>query len=301
MINQFADLPVFVTVVDCGSFSQAAKQLNLTKSAVSKRISHLEDGLGIRLLNRTTRKLSLTEAGQRYYDYASQALSLAKRGVDAVSELHGSPQGRLKITAPMTFGVLHVAPLISEFLGRYPEVEIDLQLEDKMVDLVEGGFDLGIRIGHLPDSNLIAKRLAPCRTVLCASPSYVAKMGAPQKPADLADHNCLRYSYFRGGNEWLFLHQEQEFKVLPRGNFIVNNSEAIRRALIAGIGVAQMPTFIIGKELRCGALVNLMPEYRLPEHFLYAVYPQRKHMPLKVRMFIDFLSEKLGSDTPYWD
>ncbi|EJN6826832.1 LysR family transcriptional regulator [Vibrio cidicii] len=301
MINQFADLPVFVTVVDCGSFSQAAKQLNLTKSAVSKRISHLEDGLGIRLLNRTTRKLSLTEAGQRYYDYASQALSLAKRGVDAVSELHGSPQGRLKITAPMTFGVLHVAPLISEFLGRYPEVEIDLQLEDKMVDLVEGGFDLGIRIGHLPDSNLIAKRLAPCRTVLCASPSYVEKMGAPQKPADLADHNCLRYSYFRGGNEWLFLHQEQEFKVLPRGNFIVNNSEAIRRALIAGIGVAQMPTFIIGKELRSGTLVNLMPEYRLPEHFLYAVYPQRKHMPLKVRMFIDFLSEKLGSDTPYWD
>ncbi|KYN83193.1 LysR family transcriptional regulator [Vibrio cidicii] len=301
MINQFADLPVFVTVVDCGSFSQAAKQLNLTKSAVSKRISHLEDGLGIRLLNRTTRKLSLTEAGQRYYDYASQALSLAKRGVDAVSELHGSPQGRLKITAPMTFGVLHVAPLISEFLGRYPEVEIDLQLEDKMVDLVEGGFDLGIRIGHLPDSNLIAKRLAPCRTVLCASPSYVEKMGAPQKPADLADHNCLRYSYFRGGNEWLFLHQEQEFKVLPRGNFIVNNSEAIRRALIAGIGVAQMPTFIIGKELRSGTLVNLMPEYLLPEHFLYAVYPQRKHMPLKVRMFIDFLNEKLGSDTPYWD
>lgn len=301
MINQFADLPVFVTVVDCGSFSQAAKQLNLTKSAVSKRISHLEDGLGIRLLNRTTRKLSLTEAGQRYYDYASQALSLAKRGVDAVSELHGSPQGRLKITAPMTFGVLHVAPLISEFLSRYPEVEIDLQLEDKMVDLVEGGFDLGIRIGHLPDSNLIAKRLAPCRTVLCASPSYVEKMGAPQKPADLADHNCLRYSYFRGGNEWLFLHQEQEFKVLPRGNFIVNNSEAIRRALITGIGVAQMPTFIIGKELRSGTLVNLMPEYRLPEHFLYAVYPQRKHMPLKVRMFIDFLSEKLGSDTPYWD
>ncbi|HFQ5339339.1 TPA: LysR substrate-binding domain-containing protein [Vibrio vulnificus] len=301
MHSQFSDLPIFVSVVECGSFSSAAKQLHLTKSAVSKRINHLEDKLGSRLLNRTTRKLSLTEAGERYYEYVAQALNLARQGVDAVTELQGEPRGRLKITAPMTFGVLHVAPLISEFLSRYPKVEVDLQLEDQMVDLVAGRFDLGIRIGHLPDSNLIAKRLAPCRTVLCASPDYVSRMGSPSKPADLAQHNCLRYSYFRGGNEWLFLNQGNEYKVLPKGNFIVNNSEAIRRALLAGIGIAQMPTFIIGKELRDRKLVNLMPEYQLPQHFLYAVFPERKHMPLKVRMFIDFLNEKLGSDAPYWD
>lgn len=204
MHSQFSDLPIFVSVVECGSFSSAAKQLHLTKSAVSKRINHLEDKLGSRLLNRTTRKLSLTEAGERYYEYAAQALNLARQGVDAVTELQGEPRGRLKITAPMTFGVLHVAPLISEFLSRYPKVEVDLQLEDQMVDLVAGRFDLGIRIGHLPDSNLIAKRLAPCRTVLCASPDYVSRMGSPSKPDDLAQHNCLRYSYFRGGNEWLF-------------------------------------------------------------------------------------------------
>lgn len=190
MHSQFSDLPIFVSVVECGSFSSAAKQLHLTKSAVSKRINHLEDKLGSRLLNRTTRKLSLTEAGERYYEYAAQALNLARQGVDAVTELQGEPRGRLKITAPMTFGVLHVAPLISEFLSRYPKVEVDLQLEDQMVDLVAGRFDLGIRIGHLPDSNLIAKRLAPCRTVLCASPDYVSRMGSPSKPADLAQHNC---------------------------------------------------------------------------------------------------------------
>ncbi|CAE6956263.1 COG0583 Transcriptional regulator [Vibrio sp. B1FIG11] len=182
-MNAIASLPVFVAVVECGSFSLAAKQLNLTKSAISKRINQLEDDLGIRLLNRTTRKLSLTEAGRRYFEYASQAVNLAQQGVDAVSELQGSPQGRLKITAPMSFGVLHVAPLISEFLARYPKIEVDLQLEDAMVDLVEQGFDLGIRIGELATSNLVAKRLAPCKSVLCASPEYLEEFGVPTNQA----------------------------------------------------------------------------------------------------------------------
>ncbi|MDF2152566.1 LysR family transcriptional regulator [Vibrio sp. CAU 1672] len=300
-MHTIASLPVFVAVVECGSFSQAAKQLNLTKSAISKRITHLEDELGIRLLNRTTRKLSLTEAGQRYFEYASRALTYAQQGIDAVSELQGTPQGSLKVTAPMTFGVLHIAPLISEFLALYPKIEINLELEDKMVDLVQDGFDLGIRIGHLPVSNLVAKRIAPCRNVLCASPDYLARHPMPHKPSDLVGHNCLRYSYFRGGVEWSFESQGTAYKVLPKGNYVVNNSEAIRRALLSGCGIAQMPTFIVGKELASGQLVSLMNDYSLPQHAIYAVFPERKHMPLKVRAFIDFISEKLGSDTPYWD
>lgn len=300
-MQAFSAIPVFVSVVENGSFSVAARKLNITKSAVSKRITQLEDELGIRLLNRTTRKISLTEAGQRYYDYVVQSLSLAQQGIDAVSELQGTPRGKLKITTPMTFGVLHVSPLIAEFLSLYPEIEIDLQLEDRMVDLVEEGFDLGIRIGHLPESNLIAKRLAPCLSVLCATQHYLDTHGTPSKPSDLADHNCLLYTYYRGGTEWTFTQGGQQYKVIPKGRLSVNNSEVIRKTLLNHGGVAKLPTFIVGKELAAGNLKIVLPDYSLPQHAVYAVYPERKHMPLKVRAFIDFLDEKLGTDTPYWD
>ena len=300
-MNNMASLPIFVTVVECGSFSLAAKQLNLTKSAVSKRISQLEDDLAIRLLNRTTRKLSLTEAGHRYYDYAVQSVHLAQQGLDAVSELQGNPQGKLKITAPMSFGCLHIAPLISEFLDHYPDIDVDLQLEDAMVDLVKHGFDLGIRIGELSLSNLIAKRLATCKSVLCCSPSYFQQHGSPAKPSDLVAHNCIRYAYFRGGVDWTFFHNGQDVKVLPKGNVVVNNSEAIRQLLLGDSGIAQLPTFIAARDIKKGTLMTLMDDYSLPEHAIYAVYPERKHLPLKVRVFIDFLSEKFGHRTPYWD
>ncbi|HGH6014406.1 TPA: LysR family transcriptional regulator [Vibrio mimicus] len=301
MLTTFPSIPVFVAVVECGSFSLAAKKLKITKSAVSKRLSQLEDDLGIRLINRTTRKLSLTEAGERYYYHVSQALSYAQQGMDAVTELQGEPQGKLKITAPMSFGVLHIAPIIADFISIYPKVEIDLQLEDQMVDLIEGGFDLAIRIGHLPTSNLVAKRLVTCQSVLCASPEYLTRHGEPEKPADLLEHNCLVYSYFRGGSEWTFNHQQQEVKVIPKGNLTVNNSEAIRRALLAGLGIAQLPTFLVSKDLTRGTLKSVMTQYSLPVHAVYAVFPERKHLPYKVRAFIDFLQQKLGNDQPYWD
>lgn len=160
---------------------------------------------------------------------------------------------------------------------------------------------MGIRIGELTSSNLIAKRLAPCKSVLCASPDYLAEFGTPQKPSDLVSHNCLRYSYFRGGVEWMFINNGSEYKVLPKGNFIVNNSEAIRQLLLRGSGIAQLPTFIAGRDFAAGNLKPVMEEYSLPEHAIYAVFPERKHMPLKVRAFIDFISEKLGTDLPYWD
>lgn len=300
-MHAFSSIPIFISVVENGSFSSAAQSLNITKSAVSKRITQLEDELGIRLLNRTTRKLSLTEAGQRYYQYVIQAYSLAQQGIDAVTELQGQPRGRLKLTAPMSFGVLHIAPLIAEFMTLYPEVDIDLQLEDKMVDLVQQGFDLGIRIGHLPLSNLVAKRLAPCKSVLCASPDYLKHQGTPMRPSELSLHNCLQYSYYRGGNEWRLTTTNHQYSVIPKGRLMVNNSEAIRRAVLAGSGIGNLPTFIVGKDIIAGAIDVVLPNYQLPEHAVYAVFPERKHMPLKVRAFIDFISDKLGSDEPYWD
>lgn len=300
-MQAFSAIPIFVSVVESGSFSHAASKLNITKSAVSKRITQLEDELGIRLLNRTTRKLSLTEAGQRYYDYVVQSLALAQQGIDAVTELQGNPRGTLKITAPMSFGVLHIAPLISEFLALYPNVDIDLNLEDRMVDLVEERFDVGIRIGDLPSSNIVAKRLAPCKSVLCASPSYIKENALPLKPSDLSNHSCIQYSYYRGGSEWTFSSSRGEFKVTPKGRLVVNNSEAIRRAALNGSGIANLPTFIAGKDISSGRLQLVLSDFSLPTHAVYAVFPERKHVPLKVRAFIDFVSERLGTETPYWD
>ncbi|WNJ97474.1 LysR family transcriptional regulator [Vibrio ruber] len=298
---KFSSLPIFVAVVELGSFSAAASQLNITKSAVSKRLTQLEDILGVRLFNRTTRKIHLTEAGERLYFYASQSLSYAKQGLDAVSELQGEPQGKLKIATPMSFGVRHIAPYISEFMQQYPKLDIEIELEDQMVDLLQGGFDLAIRIGRLPVSNMIAKRLTDCQSVLCASPEYIAQFGLPEHPADLRHHNCLLYSYFRGGQAWTFHQRDKEYKVVPKGNLVMNNSEGIRRAALDGLGIAQLPTFIIGKDVTAGLLVPVMSRYHLPAHAVYAVYPDRQYLPHKVRLFIDFIQAKFGIETPYWD
>ncbi|SHO58295.1 LysR family transcriptional regulator [Vibrio quintilis] len=300
LTHSFSSLPVFIAVAECGSLSAAAQRLNITKSAVSKRLSQLENTLGVRLFHRTTRTIHLTEAGQRYYFHASQAYQSAQQGMDAVAELQGQPRGKLKITAPMSFGIRHIAPFIAEFIRLYPEIEIDLQLEDQMVDLVQGGFDIAIRIGHLPVSNLIAKRLVICKSVLCAAPRYLDENTEPAHPSDLRAHNCLTYAYFRG-SEWRFYQKEKAFKVIPKGNLIINNSEGIRKATLDGLGIAQLPTFIVGKDLAQRKLQPIMTQYHLPEHAVYAVYPDRKYLPDKVRTLIEFLQNKYGHDKPYWD
>ena len=200
--ERFAALPLFVAVIECGSFAAAGRKLGLSKSAVSKRILQLEARLGVRLLQRTTRRLHLTEAGTLYHGYARRALSLAREGEDAIARLQSQPRGLLRISVPMVFGRLHLSPLAPEFLAAHPGVQLDMQMDDRMVDLVEGGFDLAIRIGHLPESSLIARRIASCRSVICAAPAYLARHGRPETPAELAEHNCLRYAYYRGGAEW---------------------------------------------------------------------------------------------------
>ncbi|MEE4411489.1 MULTISPECIES: LysR family transcriptional regulator [unclassified Serratia (in: enterobacteria)] len=301
MTDNFAAIPLFVAVVECGSFSAAGQRLGITKSAVSKRIAQLEGSLGVQLLHRTTRSLSLTEAGEQYFGYARNACAVAQEGEDAITRLQGQPQGILRLSVPMVFGRLHIAPLIPVFLAACPEVEITMMMDDKLVDLVEGGYDLAIRIGRLADSSLIARRIAPCYSVLCAAPAYLARSGTPKELAQLAQHNCLFYSYYRAGSEWQFQGPEGAVRFQPRGNYQVNNSEALREALIAGLGICQMPTFIVGEDLAQGRLVEVLPDYRLPEHAIYAVYPERKHVPAKVMAFVDFLLAQLGGERPYWD
>ncbi|WP_199155118.1 LysR family transcriptional regulator [Chromobacterium sp. ASV23] len=300
-MEHFAAIPIFVAVVEAGSFSAAAAKLGLTKSAVSKRVQQLEAALNVRLLQRTTRSLSLTEAGERYYDRARGALALAREAEEVAAGLQGAPQGLLRISVPMAFGRLHLSPLVPAFLRRYPDIQLDMAMDDRMVDLVEGGYDLAVRIGNLPGNSMVARRIAPCRVVMCASPAYLAEYGVPSHPADLARHNCLSYSYYRGGAYWTFQGPEGEIRVQPGGNYQVNNSEARRDALLAGLGICEMPTFIVGPDLTAGRLLPVLTDYPLPLHAIHVVFAERRRLPAKARAFIDFLDERLGGDAPLWD
>jgi DNA-binding transcriptional LysR family regulator len=268
---------------------------------VSKRINQLEAHLGVRLLHRTTRKLSLTEAGERYFEHAAQALTAAGQAEDAVTELQGEPQGNLKISSPMSFGRLHVAPLIPKLLQRHPKLQIDLVMDDRKVDLVAGGFDVAIRAGNLPASTLIARKLAPLRQVLCASPDYIDRYGRPGTPAELSSHNCVLYSYSSDANEWTLIGESGPETVAVSGNYHVNNSEALLEALREGVGIGRLPTFVAGPDLKTGRLVKLFESYRIPEFTIYAVFPERQYLPAKVRAFLDFAIEYFGGNRPYWD
>ncbi|MFB2639990.1 LysR substrate-binding domain-containing protein [Shewanella bicestrii] len=294
-MDHFSALPIFVTVVECGSFSAAGQKLGLSKSAISKRITQLEQHLGIQLLQRTTRSLSLTDAGARYFEYIRPAVQLTQEGLDAISELQQTPKGNLRISVPMVFGRLYIAPLIAEFLKRYPDIQLQMQMDDKTTDLISGGFDLAIRIGELPDSSLIARKIAPCLSVICASPAYLAQHGLPMVPSKLTQHNCLFYSYFQDGVEWSFHSPDGMQRIQPKGNYQVNNSDAIHLACLDGLGIANLPRFIVESDLQAGRLQTILTDFPLPEHGIYAVYPQRKYLPTKVKVLIEFLRDKLAN------
>ena len=300
-VDHFNAIPYFIAVVDNKGFSPAAHALGISKSAISKRITQLEAYLGVRLLHRTTRKISLTEAGSRYYEYAVKANVEAQNAEDAVSQLQGEPQGKLKINAPMSFGLIHMAGLIPEFLLRYPKISIDLVMDDIAVDLIEHGFDVAIRNGELEDSSLIARRLAPIHSIVCASPEYIDKHGAPSSPIELTEHNCLLYSYSTNKDQWQFNRGDNDVSIKVSGNYRVNNSEGLKQAVIRGLGVARLPSFVAGDAIREGTLVNIFPDYRMPAKKVYAIYPERNYLPAKVRAFLDFSIEYFGEDNPYWD
>ncbi|MEM7471592.1 MAG: LysR substrate-binding domain-containing protein [Pseudomonadota bacterium] len=300
-MTEIGAIPVFVAVADNGSFAAAARKLGITKSAVSKRIGGLEAHLGAQLFHRSTRSISLTEAGEIYLAHAVQALGSAQEAEDAVAALQGDPVGHLKVSVPMSFGQLHVAPAIPEFLRLHPGITLELSMDDRFVDLVDSGMDLALRAGSLPDSALIARKLAPIYSVIVAAPSYLDRAGAPLHPQDLMDHDCLHYAYSRDPLEWKFIGDDGEIAVRTKGRFRVNNSEALCTTLIAGLGIGRLPTFIAGAHLAAGRLQRVLPNFLMPEQALYAVFPERQHVPAKVRAFVDFFANYVGKKTPYWD
>ncbi len=288
-MDRFTSMEVFARVAEVKGFSEAARRLGQSKSSVSKHVSALENHLGVRLLNRTTRRLSLTEAGVAYYDWCRRIAADMEAAEDSVTRLHADPRGNLKVNAPMSFGRLHLAPVIPEFLERYPHVTVEMSMDDRVVDLIEEGFDLAVRITRLADSSLIARRIASSRRVICASPDYLEKHGVPRTPADLAHHNCLIYSYSPQGDRWRFTGPDGEYTVRVSGNFWANSGDALQTAALGGVGVMSIPSFMIGEDLRAGRLVAVLEDYGQPELPIHAVYPHQRHLTAKVRAFIDFM------------
>jgi len=292
------DMEIFAGVVQSGSMSAAAREMNLSPAVVSKRIQKLEDRLGARLLQRTTRQIALTEAGQGYFERVVAILASIEEAENHVVGGNTSARGTLKVSAPTSFGRMHLAPHLAPFLARHPDLKLSIQLTDDFVDIVGDSYDLAIRIAELQDSSLVARRLAPNTRVICASPQYLAEYGEPNSLNDLVQHRCLAATT---QDVWRLESQEGPTQLRVSSIIQTNSSEVIREAVIAGIGIALRSTWDVGDELRAGKLKVVLPEYRASRHVaVYAVYPSRRFLPAKVRVLIDFLSDLYGPE-PYWD
>lgn len=298
-MDRLAGMEVFARVVETGSFSEAARQLGLSKSAVSKQISALEDRLGVRLLNRTTRRLSVTEVGEGYYAWCRQITEQVHEAELSVSRLHAEPRGSLKINAPVSFGFLQLAPMIPEFLASYPDLDIDVTVNDRFVDVIDEGYDVVIRIGKLADSSLVARRLGSAELVVCGAPSYLAAHGEPTGIDDLSRFNCMVYNQAGPAVEWRFQGPDGPRTLRPKGNFRSNNGDILRHAAIGGVGLARLPMFIVWQDLRSGTLKQVLGDYRDSAPGIYALYPHNRHLSAKVRAFVDFLARRLG-EHPCW-
>jgi DNA-binding transcriptional LysR family regulator len=299
-MDRVTSLSVFAKIVESGSFAAAARHFGLSPAMVSKHVHALEARLGARLLNRTTRRVSATEIGRGFYERSTRILADLDDAEKAASALQTAPSGLLRVSGPLSFGMRHLAPAIVDYLSACPEVAIDVALNDRVVDLIEDGFDLAVRIGRLADSSLIARRLAPCRLAVCAAPRYVARHGAPRRPADLAAHECLGYSYAASRDEWRFSGPHGEEAVRVSGRLNANNGELLRLAALGGEGIVLQPTFIVGDDIASGRLVRLLPDHIPVELAIHAVYPPSRNISVKVRSFIDFLAARFGPE-PEWD
>jgi DNA-binding transcriptional LysR family regulator len=288
-MDRLTSLTAFVRVVDSGGFSAAGRRLEMSTTMVSNHVRALEERLGARLLNRTTRKVSLTEVGKVYYDRATQILADIEQADDIAGALQSTPRGTLRIYTG-THIVPFVAPVVDEFLKRYPDVKVDLNMGERLVDVIDEGLDIAIRLTPPPDSSLIVRSLATWRHVLCCSPSYLERHGRLRQLSELTQHNCVRHALYPFGDEWHFVDRgDLAATVRVSGNLITNSAEMLRRAALDGNGVALLAGFMIQDELEGGRLVRLLPEYRPVELTMNAVYPHRHHLSAKVRTFIDML------------
>jgi DNA-binding transcriptional LysR family regulator len=284
-----SELAAFVQTVERGSQSAAAQALGITPAMVGRYIQALESRIGTRLLNRTTQKQSLTETGQVFYQRVTVILDQLEDAEREASEQAPEPSGLLRVGGPMTFGWRHLAPAVNAFCETNPKLRIELILNDRFVDLIDGGYDVAVRIGALKDSSLIVRRLASCPMLICAAPAYVARHGAPQQPEDLREHCCLLYSYDHSGDHWSF---ENGHEVQVSGNLTANNGDALLVAALAGQGIILQPGFIVGEALREGRLIRLLPDHPIRSIDMHAVFPSARHLSLKVRRFVDFLATR---------
>lgn len=296
-MDRFGDLDVFAHVVTARSMSAAGRQLKLSPAVISKRIRRLEERLGVRLLQRTTRQLSLTEAGQGFYERVVSILSSIEDAEAWVASGSGQARGTLRVSAPTSFGRMHIAPHLKPFLDANPLVNVELILSDDFVDIVGEGFDLAVRIADLQDSSLVARRLAPNHRVLCAAPDYLAAAGTPASIEELARHTLIAHN----ADQWRLDGPSGPVAVRVGGPLRTNSSEVVREALLAGVGIALRSTWDVGPELKSGRLMRVLPQYSVGQRVaVHAVYPSRRHMEQKVRAFVDYLAELYGA-TPYWD
>jgi DNA-binding transcriptional LysR family regulator len=297
-VDKLQEMGSFAAVVDAGSFVRAAELAGISKAAISRHVSDLEHRLRVRLLHRTTRKISLTAEGQAFYSRCKEVLVAVNEAESEVTVDSSEPSGLLRVNAPLTFGILHLAPLWGRFTELYPSVSLDVTLGDRVVDLIDEGYDVAVRISSMPGSMLVSRKLAATRMVLCASPIYIEKHGMPTHPHQLATHRAISYTYWSTRDEWVFTGPEGAVSVTVNACIHANNGDTCRLAALNHQGIILQPTFIVGEDLRRGTLIELMPEYRSSELGVHAVYPTRKFLPLKVRRLVDFLAAEFRD--PPW-
>ena len=289
-MDRFGAIRVFAQVVESGSFAKAAERLGLSTSATSRHVAELEAHLQTRLLNRTTRRVSLTESGRAFYERTVQLLADLEEAEQEAARAAVTPRGTIRLTTSVNFGVRHLAPAIAEFLAQHPGVRFDVSLSDRVVDLVEEGFDLAVRVGTAGSEALVARKLGETRLVPCASPKYLSDHPAPKTPEELAGHNCFTYEYVTPRNVWRFRDDSgRERAVRVAGTLHSNNGDLLAEVAVRGAGIVFEPAFIVGPDVRAGRLVPLLQEYMPPPVPIYAVYPSRKHLSAKVRSFVEFL------------
>lgn len=298
-MDRLTGMQVFALVVETGSFSAASERLGISRAAASKYVSQLEAHLGGRLLHRTTRRVNPTEPGRAYFERCKEILQNLEEAEGMVSGLSQQPRGLLRMSAPSNLASRHIMPMVSEFMQTYPEITVELMCSERAVDLVDEGYDLALRISAMPDPELIARRLAPIRHVLVASPGYLAQHPLPTRPQDLEQHACVLYSHTPNAT-WHFTKDGTRTSVKVSGSMITDNPDVILESAITGLGITYLPSFLISDPIRSGELRLVLEDYKATEMSLYAVYASRKYLPAKTRVFIDFIKERI-SDPPYWD
>jgi len=299
-MNKLNSLRVFAAVARLGSYTAAAEELGISRAMASRHVNQLEDDLNVRLFNRTTRHISLTEVGRSYRDRVSLILSELEEAELAITELHSEPRGLLKIMAPPSFGSFHLARAITSYKDLYPDVTIEMILTDRTPDLVEEGIDLAIVLGELDDSSLVARNIGTSRRVVCGAPAYLQKAGVPQTPEGLEKHNCLTLTHRSPLSDWRFLIDGSEIRFYPDGNFKSNTADPLRIAAINGCGLVQLPSYMVGLDIQSKRLQPVLERFEPGELPIYAVYVHRRHLSTKIRTFVDFICDRF-LPAPYWD